>query len=462
MKCKVCGKEIPDDSQYCPNCGKAVANLKKTSHKWIIAVAILLCAVIGGILYWNSTPQAQYSKADKAFQNGNFTKAVACYIKAGNYEDAKDKLKTAQEAEKWQKGQQLITEKRYEEAIKELETDNGYEDSEKLIKKCYYLIGKDKEQGNDYIAAAEAYGKAKDYEDAQEKIAEIGEKLVCKQKYQDALDVYDFLIKKAGNSYYLYATGVVERNNKEYDKAADYFKRAGEILDAKDQYILATYMYGTKLLDAGKYDLAKEEFMCANDYKDSKELIGVCDLLEAKNEMNAGNLNTAKQKLADVPKKCTYKDISADKLLKELNDNEQWMDICGTWSNTSGALRSKCNGDYGYSRWWDSSLNPGDVTLEIKCKIADSGKVTLCILGSIPIFTNYSVISEGVNVDYYPINVEKEVTKIGDIKVDDKTTINLSTKKIKVSYKYNDNNRDVFFKYVYTTNIEYGKRESKV
>lgn len=34
MECKYCGKEIPDDSTFCPDCGKPINNIK-SSYKWL-------------------------------------------------------------------------------------------------------------------------------------------------------------------------------------------------------------------------------------------------------------------------------------------------------------------------------------------------------------------------------------------------------------------------------------------
>ena len=50
MKCKSCGKEIPDDSTFCQNCGKPINNTessKKIQLKNLSLKSILLIIAIG-------------------------------------------------------------------------------------------------------------------------------------------------------------------------------------------------------------------------------------------------------------------------------------------------------------------------------------------------------------------------------------------------------------------------------
>lgn len=34
MECKICGKEIPDDSSFCPNCGNPINSIERSKKKF--------------------------------------------------------------------------------------------------------------------------------------------------------------------------------------------------------------------------------------------------------------------------------------------------------------------------------------------------------------------------------------------------------------------------------------------
>jgi len=51
MECKYCGKEIPDDSTFCPDCGKPINNIKSSYNglkfKILSLKSILVIIAIG-------------------------------------------------------------------------------------------------------------------------------------------------------------------------------------------------------------------------------------------------------------------------------------------------------------------------------------------------------------------------------------------------------------------------------
>lgn len=49
MLCEKCGKEIPNNAVFCPNCGTKVLEKKKSKKKWLIPLCVVLgAAIVGG------------------------------------------------------------------------------------------------------------------------------------------------------------------------------------------------------------------------------------------------------------------------------------------------------------------------------------------------------------------------------------------------------------------------------
>ena len=73
-----------------------------------------------------------------------------------------------------------------------------------------------------------------------------------------------------------YSTGLEAFKNKDYGKAAEYLKAAGNYKDAAQKCKQAFYLQGTMLVRASDYSEAMECFRLAGDYKDAKELRKEC------------------------------------------------------------------------------------------------------------------------------------------------------------------------------------------
>lgn len=104
----------------------------------------------------NATPEAKYNKAEKAFKSRDYKKAVEYYTAAGDYRDAGEKLEQAQTA-------------------------------------CHYEDGVDLMEQGDYENAALALKAANGFEDANDKILEIGRRLVEAEDYSTADTIYNYL-----------------------------------------------------------------------------------------------------------------------------------------------------------------------------------------------------------------------------------------------------------------------------
>lgn len=438
MICPNCKKDIADDSIFCSGCGfKIGEQLPETKNRKakkinvrgiavVIAIA-LIAAGGGGIAYMNATPEAKYNKAEKAFRNRDYKKAVKYYTAAGDYHDAGEKLEQAQ-------------------------TACHYEDSVNLM-----------EQG-DYENAALALKAANGFEDANDKILEIGRRFVEAEDYSTAVTIFNYSENWTEDPYAQYANGIVYQNEGKYWESAECFDKAGDILDAPDRFLETEYQYANEKLESREYSDAKTVFKKISRYLDADEMANACVLMLAREDMLAGKLNTAKTALESLPADCSYKGYKVSTMLEKLDARRQWLAICGRWSSTFGEAESSCRArNYNYDGGtWTSEFNNGDFILDIKCVPEGSDAVKVIGTGTIAVFKNWSTVQMGLDYDMnYPINFNRLV--IGSksdvsIYIDDYTTITLGADKITLKYRYDDNNSTASFVYTYTTDITYGKR----
>lgn len=462
MICPKCGKEILDDSIFCSNCGtkletesndnlplenevcssdlekvteentddeakeeKKKVNLdEKTKKKIIIgSTAALVCAAAFII---NSMPAVQYKKAEKAFANGNYVKAVSCYTAAVDYEDAKKKLKEATKLKGYTLGKEAFENKDYEKALEELIDANGYQDTKQMM-------------------------------------SVIGEELTKKGNYESAINAFEKSDNKE-SQFNEYALGMVALADLNYREAADSFEKAGEILDAADQFNSAAYTYAGDQFNEKKYYAAGTYYKKVSAYKDAAELGNASFLLCANEFMKEGELKKAKEHLEKLPDNYSYDGINRDELLDILNKNSNWVQLDGKWSSTAGKAEAGCksrNGWYNGGTWFIDS-DKGEHTLDINCIFNNDNTVTVSGKGKITVFTDWSTVQIGLDYNkFYDISFKKTipVSKFNEsIWIDSYTSLKLGTDQLKLNYTYVDDKRDTSFIYTYTTNVTYGNK----
>lgn len=472
MLCPKCKKEIPDNSSFCPQCGyKIETRQEKTARRKlvfrriaIVAAVALTAGVIGTLTFIDSKPETQYKKAEKAFETGKYEKAVKYYTAAGDYEDAAEKLYQAECATHYEVGVALMDKEDYMTAREELKASEKFEDAEDLIKRCEYNIGLEYLDNKDYENAA-VYLKSSQYEDYNDKILQIGKTLVEDGNYATAVKVYDNAQNTGNDDYAQYAQGMVSLSKKEYADAADYFKLAGDILDAEDQYKEAQYNNASNSFSSKKYQTAKTAFSNIPGYKDADDLAIACDLMMGKQDMADGKLNAAKDILESLPKDYSYENVSVSSLLDQLNSNSNWVAVCGKWISTSGEASANCKSNISSydGGTWTATYDEGDHSLNINCILNNDGTVSITGKGAILVLTEWSTVRIGVKYDTdYPINFEKKVNSADfgkAIQIDEYTTLTMGKDKLAVKYYNKDKDSTIHFYYTYTANVSY-KKES--
>lgn len=462
MICSKCGKEILDESIFCSHCGAKLAieskedlsleneenssgleeiieeNIdkklekekkksgldKKTKKKIIIgSIGVLVCIVAFAI---NSMPSVQYGKAEKAFANGNYVKAVSCYAAAGEYGDAKKKLREATKLKGYTLGKEAFENEDYEKALEELIDADGYEDTRQMM-------------------------------------SVVGEELTKKGNYEGAVEAF----KKSDNKeskFNEYALAMVALSESNYREAADSFEKAGEVLDAADQFNVAAYTYAGNQFDEKNYYAAGTYYKKVGSYKDAVELSNASFLLCANEFMKEGVLKEAKERLEELPANYSYNGINRDELLNTLNKNNNWVQLDGKWSSISGKAEAGCKSRDGWYNGgtWYIDFDKGDYSLDINCIFNDDNTVTVSGKGTILVYTEWSTISIGLEHNrFYDVSFKKTipVSKFNEtIWINNHTSLKLGTNQLKLNYSFVDKNRDTSFIYTYTTNVTYGNK----
>lgn len=195
---------------------------------------------------------AFYENGIDQVKDGQYLDAIASFEKAGDYSDAKEKVKSAY----YLYGESLLEDKQYAASRTAFEKAGEYSDAATMILKAYYEEGSDWYNKGDYNKAIESYTNAKDYPDANNSI------LKC-----------------------YYAQGNEALQNGQTDKAFDFFTQAGDYEDAKDLIAkieenenAIAYNAAMESFIAGEYELAKEEFENLSGYRDADDYAKISDI----------------------------------------------------------------------------------------------------------------------------------------------------------------------------------------
>ncbi|MDE6568442.1 MAG: zinc-ribbon domain-containing protein [Lachnospiraceae bacterium] len=446
--CPECGKEVSDTAKFCPNCGyKLPKNKKKKdlvnkkTKTMIIASAITIILIVGvisclvSILRLNDSEKAQVASLNRLIS------------------------KTMQENIENKTEEQLHT---YQEECKN------------ITKKYSSLKWKQKR-------------KISQYSTVQERISSIDRQIntVREREVQNVID----LVNAIGDVT-LDSQSAIDSAKNEYNKLDEEQKNQvtnySQISDYENQFealCLSSVINqikgigkvslengsGSKIDAAeGAYNrLSEDSKKQVSNYSTLKAKRKEYDklnkykglLLDAKAKIKDGSLNAAKKVLKKIPSKFSYKDTKASTLKKQLNSKSAWVALCGVWKTTGGQMRSTEIWDYdGRSKYWYRDFSKGEESVSVKCQLLKSGKVKVKISGSVPIYTSYSSISEGVKSSYVWLDKTKTMSSMGTIRIDQYTTVTISSSGLTVNYFKNSPNESQYFTYQYKTTMNLKKK----
>ena len=166
------------------------AKKKKTKKKFLIIGIIALVVAVAVVLFiFIGLPGIYYSKGNSNYDAKNYKMAVKYYEKLGNnYKDVDEKLNVAH----FEYGKQLIKDKKYTEAVKQLEKVKDNKDLDDYL--AYAKALENIEKG-EYAKAIDALEKLPKFENADEELQRAyylkGESLLKEENYEDAREAYE-------------------------------------------------------------------------------------------------------------------------------------------------------------------------------------------------------------------------------------------------------------------------------
>lgn len=475
MFCTKCGKELPENSTYCLECGTRLGeglgnetkDFSKRKHNLKVVllsafVLLVVCIGIGYISYF-SQPTVKYKRAEEAVSKGNYDRAIKLYTDLGEYLDSIDRLSMTILLKHYSDGCKLYECGKYDSAIGELEQAEQNENTQEMMNKAYYGKAIELLESKNYVEAANAFKNSNWYGDSDEKILEMGKLILEDGDYDTAVVVFDSSRSLQNNEYAQYANGMLNYQNKKYNEASMNFNKAGTLFDSEEKYNESTYKYAEQQIESKNYEKAKTAYAQIKEYEDSAKMINACDLMLAKAEMESGNLETALNALQKLPEAYSYNNIGVSELLNKLNNNSQWVSVCGKWKSINGLATSDCRSRISGNQMgtWSHEIEAGDYALDIKCSLNDDGTITVSGNGVLFEFTNWSTIQIGLD---YNVNKSVSFSKTIDsssfgkaIEMDENITVTFSDGKVILKYIVNDDNSSTGFTYKYETNITYTK-----
>jgi len=228
--------------------------------------------------------------------HGDHESILDCFAKAGNYEDTADQIKAENDryyGAFYENGIDQVKDGQYLDAIASFEKAGDYSDAKEKVKSAYYLYGESLLEDKQYAASRTAFEKAGEYSDAATMILkayyEEGSDWYNKGDYNKAIESYtnakDYPDAKNSILKCYYAQGNEALQNSQTDKAIDFFTQAGDYEDAKDLIAkieenenAIAYNAAMESFIAGEYELAKEEFENLSGYRDADDYAKISDI----------------------------------------------------------------------------------------------------------------------------------------------------------------------------------------
>ena len=473
-----CGAIFSDDQQFCTNCGASKEELQRSRYKEICEKAKTAtslkeleglrasCDTISGyrnIAEWKMFLEQKIESLKKKKKKktgriiGISSAAVVLVALAVLFV-----IFVMPYLPHFMKAEKAVKSRDYVLAIEEYKQAERFLGSDEKLPETYYAYGAALQDEGKYLDAAVAFNDSENHNDAETRIADCGKALIQKKQYGDASKVFSLLSTKESKAYVNYANGMEQVQKENYDKALEFFEKAGDVEDSTKRISQAHYVLGKQALSTDTQS-ARNHLQSAGDYKDAKDLLKVCDLMDAEQEAQNGNLNKALSMFKKLPANLSYKKINAGERVKLLEANQPFLNVCGKWRASKNYIESR--NIYIRTGSWDSwylDEVETEQSITVRCILNKNGTFTLKGTISYYYFNNYSSLSSQCKAKLTTESFEAKNLKTlpASIRIDDSTILSLTNGVFSVKYSYRDD-YSMYFYNVYSSSVTYGTKLEK-
>ena len=411
--CSKCGRKYPEYFSACPYCGQSAQTKKKGSPAKVIAIVLVIALLLGaaGFGIWKAvdyaTRREHFERGNALMTEGQFVEAIEAFEAAGDLEDAADRIAVATLAEYHRQGIEAFDKGDYAAAIDLFAAASGYSDADarkaEAEKGLHYVNGQAAFDAEDAETAIEELTLAGDFPGAAELLKEANDlqtyqtalRLMDAGDYAEALAALNTVSGWPGANAKIkvcnYHLGKAAMDAGDYSKAMTFFSSAGDHSDAKTLWAQCSIFRGKELLAEGQFSKALNCF--ANASAQGRSLDPDHDnyvlLCQAEVCFAEGRLTEGLSYFDQIPQSFKPEgfDIAARRSMR--NRIQGFAKLEGTWTSTKYDVKiSSVDGGWIYTKYYPEGTLKNQ-TLTIDCTLNADGTFDMRVHAVFHRFTGF-------------------------------------------------------------------------
>lgn len=417
----------------------------------IAASVVLIAAIVLFVMY--GLPAIRYSSGVRAFDNGDYTRAVAVFSALEDYKESNAYLAQAELGVHYTNAGIKVQAGEYDEAIKEYKNAKDFQNAKALLKETYVLYGDSLLSQGKYDEAVKEYRNASESGKVAQAYDQKGEALFRNKQYVEAAEAF----ASSGNEdRQLDCSIALAEEQKDYVSAIAVLENH----TSPETVPHWNYANGMLSMDSGDYQAAMEFFGECSGLLDADVRRKASTFLMAEKCLHEGYLNKAKALYESLPEGYVQDDVVVADRIMLLNDNSKFLNLVGNWSATDTYYKVQADSTTSsyYYYWYQDGLNLGTVT--VTCPYNDDGTFTVKGTATFPSYQNFSSYASQLETDMEKFSFSTTCKGSIPYQVDSSSTTKLSFNgsQFDLQYKYVNDFSNVYWHYTFTSKVKYGTR----